>query len=392
MVGSHSRLVHLLCVILIAVGPVIGSAEEEADPGCPPNLRIWRSHGDAEPGGEWSADILEIQGDIGILREVLIRFGEGTLPSDETRWFDAPSVLEPDSLRTRTLSFMGDELLDYCRHLTGSQIESLREKSRPRCLVNDSGARMMLTAMLTVTDTDPQQPEPRAEGGIGVTVGGGQVDEDELECERVAELTAAFDPQDVRESGSEAFDSIYAMLEEMAGTDGPVETGLAAVPVARHLLEILSEADKKRVPENLPSEFYLTVTAASGAYAESLALDRMLTEDAPDEEVALKLLGDFASPAATALVQLKLRASVAAQRAEIGSLALRALLAADPEVARVEAQALLSNPAFIRPALGVFALTDPTIRVDLDSLDLDDEEALAEAGARVLAHLEALEP
>ena len=60
-------------------------AEEETGPTCPPNLRVWRSHGDAEPGGQWEAKILDIDGDIGILREVLIRFGDGTLPRGEAQ-------------------------------------------------------------------------------------------------------------------------------------------------------------------------------------------------------------------------------------------------------------------------------------------------------------------
>ena len=91
----------------------------------------------------------------------------------------------------------------------------------------------------------------------------------------------------------------------------------------------------------------------------------------------------------TPLLQLKLRASVAANRAQIGTLALRALLAADADVARLEAVPLLSNPAFVRPALGVFALTDPILRDDLESLDPTDAKALQEAGARVLAYLRA---
>ncbi len=374
------------CAILttIALAGVTPAAAEK-DSACPPNLRVWRSHGNAEPGGQWQADVLEINGDIAILREVLIRFGDGALPPDEARWFDPPSVLEPDALRTRTLSFMGEELRSFCRHLTGSQIDTLREKSRSKCLVTDSGVRLMLRGMLTVTDADAEESDRRTDGGIGVSVGG----EDGEECKRVEEFAASFDLEEFRESDTDVFDSVHAMLEEMVGTDGLVETGLAAVPATRYLLGVLRERDEERVPENLPSEFYLTVIAASGPYAESLALERMLTADDTDEEVALKLLGDYATPAVTPLLQLKLRASVAANRAQIGALALRALLAADADVARLEAMPLLSNPAFVRPALGVFALTDPTLRDDLESLDPADAKALEAAGARVLAYLQA---
>jgi hypothetical protein len=372
----------------IALAGVAPSAAEEG-PACPPNLRVWRSNGNAEPGGQWQADVLKINGDIAILREVLIRFGDGTLPPDEARWFDPPSVLEPDALRTRTLSFMGEELRAFCRHLTGSQIDMLREKSRPRCLETDDGARMMLRGMLTVTDAEVEESNRLTDGGIGVAVGGEDVAEDELECERVEELAASFDLEEFRESNNDVFDSVYAMLEEMVGTDGLVETGLAAVPATRYLLGVLRERDEGRVPDNLPSEFYLTVISASGPYAESLALERMLTADDADEEVALKLLGDYATPAVAPLLQLKLRASSAENRPQIGALALRALLAADADVARLEAMPLLSNPAFVRPALGVFALTDPILRDDLESLDPADTRALEEAGARVLAYLQA---
>ena len=156
------------CAILTTIaltGVTPAAAEDEEGSACPPNLRVWRSHGSAEPGGQWQADVLEINGDIAILREVLIRFGDGTLPADEARWFDPPSVLEPDALRTRTLSFMGEELRSFCRHLTGSQIDTLREKSRSKCLVTDSGVRLMLRGMLTVTDADVEESDRRTDGG-----------------------------------------------------------------------------------------------------------------------------------------------------------------------------------------------------------------------------------
>ncbi|MCH7781121.1 MAG: hypothetical protein IH848_09755, partial [Acidobacteria bacterium] len=244
----------LTTIVLAGFAPAV--AEDEEGSACPPNLRVWRSHGNAEPGGQWQADVLEINGDIAILREVLIRFGDGTLPPDETRWFDPPSVLEPDALRTRTLSFMGEELLSLCRHLTGSQIDTLREKSRPTCLVTDGGARMILRGLLAVTDAEVEESDRLTDGGIGVLIGGEHVAEDDLECERVEELAASFDLEEFRESNNDVFDSVHAMLEDMVGTDGLVETGLAAIPATRYLLGVLRERDKERVPENLPSEFY----------------------------------------------------------------------------------------------------------------------------------------
>jgi hypothetical protein len=249
---------------------------------------------------------------------------------------------------------------------------------------------MIVRGKLTVTDTEAGEPDRPTDGAIGVSVGGEAFDEGDLECERLEELTASFDPRE--SSGPGTFGPIYDMLEEMTGTHGAVETDLAAVPPARHVLGVLRERDADRIPEDLPSEFYLTVSAASGPYAEALALERMLTADDTDEEVALKLLGDFATPVSTSLLRLRLRSGVAEKRDRIVSLALRALLAADPDVAQIEAVPLLASADFVRPALGVFVLTDPTLRDDLDSLDPADADALREAGARVLAYLETRAP
>jgi len=165
-------------------------------------------------------------------------------------------------------------------------------------------------------------------------------------------------------------------------------TTASALPHARHVLSVLRQHDGERVPEELPSEFYLTATAAPRQYSEALALERMLTAKDTDEAVALKLLGDRASAAAVPLLRLKLHTSIAADRSRIVSLTLRALLAADPQVARLEAVPLLVDPKFARAALGVFALTDPDVQEDLESLDPTDGGAVRDAGLRVLTRLE----
>ena len=115
----------------------------------------------------------------------------------------------------------------------------------------------------------------------------------------------------------------------------------------------------------------------------------MLTAEDSDEEVALKLLGDGAGSSAAPLLRLKLRSATAANRPSVAGLALRALLAADRDAARLEAVPLLTDPAFARPALGVFALTDPYVREELDPVDPADGEAVAEAALRLLDQLEA---
>jgi len=89
---------------------------------------------------------------------------------------------------------------------------------------------------------------------------------------------------------------------------------------------------------------------------------------------------------------LKLREAVSMGRELIAGLALRALLAADPEAARDEARQLLRDPRYARAALGVFALSEPALQEELDSLDTIDTDAVLEAGSRVLAWLEASNP
>ena len=68
------------------------------------------------------------------------------------------------------------------------------------------------------------------------------------------------------------------------------------------------------------------------------------------------------------------------------------LLAADERTARMEAVTLLNSSAFLRPALGVFALTDVAVNNMLESLDTSDSNALAKAAQDVLNYLASSAP
>jgi hypothetical protein len=382
-----------LCIVAtLLIGLAAGGAvaDDDVDSICPPNLRAWRTSGDAAAGGEWSARFLEIRGDVGMLRELVLRFGDGSLPPDEARWFDAPGVLEPIGLHTRTLSFVDRAMASVCRHLSDAQISELREKAKPKCYVGSEGNRMLVKSRITLSDSGLESSWQYSSDGVGLAVAEDiNLEEDDLPCEPLENLEANLEGIEDSQLGAGAVEAVEAILDELDERDSPLEAGLAALPPARHVLSVLRQHDGDRVPEDLPSEFYLTATTAPDQYAEALALERMLTAEDTDEAVALKLLGDRASATAVPLLRLKLHTSIAADRGPIVSLTLRALLAADPHVARLEAVPLLTNPSFARAALGVFALTDPDLQEVLESLDAADGDAVRDAGLRVLTHLEA---
>ncbi|MDX1389792.1 MAG: hypothetical protein R3344_11420 [Acidobacteriota bacterium] len=221
-------------------------------------------------------------------------------------------------------------------------------------------------------------------------------DPEDLPCDQVEDLDAlenvASQLRSEKSADPPAVDSVGDILDALRRRDAPMETGLAAVPPARHVLRVLRELNEARLPADLPSEFSLTVVAAPDDYAEALALERMLVAEDPDEEFALGWLGDHATAAAVPLLRMKLRTSTSGDRARIVSMTLRALLAADPRIARLVAVPLLSHPSFARAALGVFAVTDPYIREDLESLDPADGDAVQQAGLRILAGLQATAP
>jgi hypothetical protein len=184
----------LPAVLLALVFAPPTRAGSEADPACPPNLRAWRAAGSAEPGGEWAARFLEIRGDVGILRELVVRFGSGALRPDEAKWFDAPIVLEPIRFHTRTLSFVDQELSAVCGHLSDSQIAELRERAKPRCYVDDSGNRMLVKSQLTLTDSGLESSWQFSSGGIGLVVSEEtDFDENNLPCESLENLETSID-------------------------------------------------------------------------------------------------------------------------------------------------------------------------------------------------------
>jgi len=144
------------------------TAQEESD--CPPNLRAWKTYGSAEPGGEWGAGFVEIRGEVGVLRELVLIFGDGALPPEEARWFDAPQVLEPVGLHTRTLSLVGEELAALCGELSGPALQEAVAQARPRCFVDENGAKMTLKTERKVTNPAGTDSTEGATSRIGLKV------------------------------------------------------------------------------------------------------------------------------------------------------------------------------------------------------------------------------
>src|SRR5262249_35478907 len=139
------------------------------------------------------------------------------------------------------------------------------------------------------------------------------------------------------------------------------------------------------------SEFLLTIAAAPRDYVVALAQATLADDDSLDRLPALRELGDQPAPDAVEdllLVTRRRPETVAFQKET--ALALRALLRAAPDQARMQALHLLTGPRRVaRAAMGVFYFTEPSLRRSLAQVDFGSQERVRAMAARIRAHLTA---
>jgi len=372
----------LVALLLAATAAHAGDVEDATGA---TDLRAWQTEGAARDGDEWRAMVLEIRGDVGILRTLVLRLEERGLSTEEARWFEAPAGLQPVDLHTRTLTFADEELATIREWLTGPEIDAFREQTRRRCFVTTGESEIRIVASFQVTSPDDEAARTDRRVGMSFDERG-----TEPACESVDSVADVIEKQLPSEPSGGSIDKVAALLDDLEHHDAPIETELAALPTARTVRSLLAESDESQIPDALPSELVLALFVAPPGYGEALALERMLNGGAEEQQVALWELRRFATPNAVPLLRSKLRDSLGEEGSVTPSVALLALLAADPAAARREATLLLINhPRRVRQALGVFALTDPDLAQDLEALEVEDDSALAGAAARVIEHLEA---
>lgn len=373
------------CAALLLVAAPLATAAT-----CPDSLLAWRMAGEVGPGAEWSAGLLEIRGDVALWRDLVMRFDGGGPDAEQSRWFEVGAGPWPVGLSTRTRGVTGEELEGVCDALSGPELSALRDRSRPMCFVDEeANQKIVIRQTTSLQDGDDASGVPTL-GRIGALFGDVESQPDEeLPCRPIERMNEAVELGAAPPSDDEPAHAIGGVLDAVERRVAPVESGLAALPAARRILDVLRTKDGSRVPAELPSTLDLTLLVAPREYAEALALERLWSTDATDEEVALRRLGEWAGASAEPFLRIELRLAVARQRPRIASMTLRALLRADPGAARLAAVPLLAERDTARAALGVFALTDPRVADELADLDVVDETAVAAAAARLLDGLAA---
>lgn len=370
----------LVAVLALLASAVVGPA---AEPSCPRGLTMWETIGAVEENGQWSVRVLRVDGELALFRSMTLRLGDAGLSGREARWFVAPEALEVVGLAVVTLQLVGDELVSLCRELDAMGLGTMRELARPRCYI-ENGKKTLTLVEYSVS---------LARGGLYLP-GTSGLDEN-ADCEpappkgALPHMKVVLESKDPAAPLSEKTEEILLRLDHPYL---PADTGMTAIPAARQVLATLRERGEDEVPANLPSELLLMAAVGPRNLVEATALEHMMTGRPQEQEVALKVLGDRPAPNTAHALRMRLRNAVAGNEDRVVSLSVRALLHADRRAARLEAVNLFREPAHARAALGVFALTSPELREDLEVLDLADPRAVREAVGRVLRHLEASAP
>src|SRR5262245_44213462 len=384
---------------------------------CGPKLVLWENLGVAEPHGSWTARYLTIERDRSTFIELTIRFGPRGFPAEEARWFDAPTALQPTDVFVTTTPCDGDCLRTVCDELAANGLGALRAKASKRCsevklqnvstggtptevtrevttLVVRSGKQGILLDPAITTDREPYS---EAEGVVGRSPSRTSYRQEEVDVDSTAPEPSPTMPHGSPEdspalprSAGACLASGAGILGRLSSRESPIVTGLAAIPTARGLLEELRSLDPKAVPATLPDEFLMTAAVGPPDFVKALAIEKArFGGGRPDQfSNALKILGDRPVPAAADLLVAKLRFFVAAKNAGLdASLAIRALLAADPGEARRQGVTLLLEPGLARPFLGVFAVTEPKLREVLEHVNLQDPAAVHRACEDVIQYL-----
>ncbi len=349
---------------------------------CTADLVAWTTIGEAAPGREWTARVFNVRRDRAWYQELTIRLGSGWLSPAEARWFEPPTALRPEAIFVSTTPCSGECLQELCEGLADVLAPALTGVER-RCEAEKDGTavfrdRSVLTRKGTsgylLRRPGRSPPERCAPEGSSVEL-------------RVT--TAQF--EDVKTDlsgdgapGSRAASDFLAAIERtlarLSHGRAAAETGLAGVPTAREIREDLRSLLGESYPSSLPSDMLLAAAVGPKDYVAALALERLRFGGTREPyENALALLGEVTGPGAAEALVVHLRGAVESKEAKEAGLILRALLRADRAVAREQAFPLLDEESVRRPALGIFALTDPTLEALLADVPRDDPDAIAAA-------------
>jgi hypothetical protein len=357
---------------------------------CPSPASLWSISQRAVTGTPWTFRLLEF--DAGLARERSIEaWLVSPEPADEDRRWFARGRLAPVPSHVAVRSHIApiEDYAELCAALAAAGSGSIQAAAGSACAEEERSI-----------DADVRIGAIDAGTGYGVRAAPRPGDE---RCRRATGSTPALHASividlaepDPPAADAQADDPLPAAARETVAAwqaylaepraDQEPTGGLAALPVARALIDVALDLDPQSVPEALMSEPHLALAAgAPGAYVAGAAREALERPRTREQLLALLwLLGERPDPAARDDLRLALRRM--RDDAEAGALALRALARTDAAIARREALPLLGGPtALARAALGVFAVTGSDFDRLLDPLDPTDEDALIAAGDAIV--------
>lgn len=384
--------------LLAPVAAAADPAKQDAPPACPWPVTLWVVSDAPSAEGEWRFEYLELYHGIARRRGLQAWLAEPEISDSDARWFvSEPPRAVPTFVGVTSLQASFDEIPELCAALAAAGAGVLQDAAGETCARSGGdgagGARTSLRQdnKLYGMRVGPRIDDERCSGEGNAA--------EELPAGTV--LSVVFDVADEPADG-EAEDPAAAaaraviaswssfVAESAGGAGGP--RGLASLPPARAMIDLLMDLDPEVVPEALRSDLHLAIgVGAARGYTVALAAESLAQPlSRVDLLSTLLYLGERAAPdARDALVMLLRRTD---DDREVTALALRALLEADPAAARLEALRLLDAPGGApAAAIGVFARTGAGYRSDLERLDLSDPEAVAGVAASIIGHLAASE-
>lgn len=387
-------------------------------PACPAWMTAWTLSGTLQAGDDWDAILLEIRGDRARLTELTIRSQVPRVPVVEADWFVAePMKPEASSFSVASRVYSAKALDDLCRTLAAGGIGAIVSRSKAELkavegalVIESKDAAATLNEREGRTGVEVRPPDPRPPERLppipyqdGEKPAPGTIAQPGL----VATETRATERRDVTpkdpdpdnpvdpevaaqdEAERRALDLTHDVLVRQARAIRTNAGDLVDVPAARRTLARLTEIDPEGLPRGLPSEFVLASTGAPKDYVTALAIETLTDDGSPDRIAALRWLGDQPSIDAVEDLLIVLRKRPDAKGIQLEqALALRALLKAAPDQARMQALRLLTGPRrVVRAAMGVYWFTEPQLRRELAATDFSNPDKVRAMAARIRGYL-----
>lgn len=387
-------------------------------PACPAWLTAWTLAGTLQPGDDWDAVLLEIRGDRARLTELSIRSQLPRMPLVEADWFlSEPLPPEASSFSIASRVYSGKSLEDLCRTIGPERMAALTSRSKAELkvvegalVIENTDAQSITTDREARTGVEIRPPDPRppeklppiaytedekpapgqiVQTGIVATQTHNLERRDVTETEPDPEHPVA--PERLAQDDAErrALDATRDLLVRQARAVHAAAGDLVDIPATLRTLVRLAELDAPGLPKGLPTAFVLATIGAPKDYVTALAIEILTEPSSPDRMAALRWLGDQSSPGAIEdlLIVLRARPDTRAVQQE-QALALRALLRAAPDQARMQALRLLTGPRrVVRAAMGVFWFTEPSLRRELGQVDFKNQDKVRAMAARIRGHL-----